>query len=147
MNYQLSSRKICFSCKIEKFISLIILGLVSNAQAEIYPSLLQIQPLLLLTELEDFTQEATQAARWRSRQFREPCTGYRLPQIYMHRITDKLTQWPAPVRWWFCNSGANRHGIWVEWRKSIKHKVWKAAPESVKFHSLKLAMVYKLDLK
>ena len=42
---------------LEKFRSLtiLILDMVSNIEVEIYPSLLLIQPLLLLTELQDFT--------------------------------------------------------------------------------------------
>ena len=44
------------------------------------------------------------------------------PQIDMHWISDWLTQWPTLICWWFCNSGANRHGIWGEMKKT--YQVW-----------------------
>ena len=72
-----------FTCTHRKFLFLVrkvylayYRDFVSSMQVEIYPSQLQIQPLLLLTELQDFTQEATQAAHWCSRRFRVACTGY-----------------------------------------------------------------------
>ena len=49
--------------------------MVSSVQVEMYRTQLEIQALLLLTELHDFTQEATQAAHWRSRQFQAAHTG------------------------------------------------------------------------
>ena len=42
----------------------------------IYHTHMYIRSLLLYTELNYFTQEAMQAARWPSRQFQAACTGY-----------------------------------------------------------------------
>ena len=51
------------------------LDMVSNVQVEMYPLLLQIQPLLLLTEVQDFTQKATQAASWFNFEWPAQVTG------------------------------------------------------------------------
>ena len=59
----------------------------------------------------------------------------------MHRLPDKLTQWPTIIRSWFCNSGANHHEIWVRLRKRLKFEVWKISSESVKFQRMKLKMI------
>ena len=59
----------------------------------------------------------------------------------MHRLTDKLTQWPTLIRSWLCNSGANRHEIWARLRKRLKFEIWKISSESVKFHRMKLTMI------
>ena len=37
----------------------------------------------------------------------------------MHRLTDKLTQWPTLIRSWFCNSRVNRHEFFVRLRKRL----------------------------
>ena len=56
----------------------------------------------------------------------------RVPQSYMYRIIDKLTQWSILTRWWSCHRGANRHEIWVRLgKRKFKYKVlrWKISFE------------------
>ena len=59
----------------------------------------------------------------------------------MHRLTDEITQWQTFIRSWLCNSGANRHEIWVRLTKRVKFEVWKISSESAKFHCMKLTMI------
>ena len=59
----------------------------------------------------------------------------------MHWLTDKLTQWQTLIHSWYCNSGANRHEIWVRLRKRLEFEVWNISFESVKFHRMKLMMI------
>ena len=59
----------------------------------------------------------------------------------MHRLADELTQWQTFIRSWFCNSGANRHEIWVRFRKRLKFEVWKISSESAKFRCMKITMI------
>ena len=65
----------------------------------------------------------------------------------MHTLADKRTQWPTLFREWFCNNEANRHGICRGLRKNVNKKVSRISSESVKSHSMKLTMMFKLDLK
>ena len=65
----------------------------------------------------------------------------------MHTLADKRTQWPTLFREWFCNSEANRHEICTRLRQRVENKVSIISPESVKSHSMKLTMMFKLDLK
>ena len=67
--------------------------------------------------------------------------------LCMHRLVDKRTQWPTLSRQWFCNSEANRHEIWTRLRQYAKIKVLKISPECVKFHSMKLTMMFKLNFE
>ena len=61
----------------------------------------------------------------------------------MHRLADKPTQWATLFREWFCNIKANRHDICTKLRQRVKIKVSRGSPESVKFHFMKLTMVFK----
>ena len=65
----------------------------------------------------------------------------------MHTLADKRTQWPTLFREWFCNNEANRHGICRGLRQNVNKKVSRISSESVKSHSMKLTMMFKLDLK
>ena len=65
----------------------------------------------------------------------------------MHTLADKRTQWPTLFREWFCNSEANRHEICTRLRQRVKNYVTRISSESVKSHSMKLSMMFKLDLK
>ena len=65
----------------------------------------------------------------------------------MHTLADKRTQWPTLFREWFCNSEANRHEICTRLRQRVRNKVSRISSESVKSHSMKLTMMFKLDLK
>ena len=67
--------------------------------------------------------------------------------LCMHRLADKCTQWPTLFRQWFCNSDANRHEICTRLRQRVKIKVLRISPECVKFHSMKLRMMFKLNLE
>ena len=51
-------------------------SMVSSVQVEMYHIQLEIWLLLLLMDLHNFTQEATQATCWCTHQFRAACTGY-----------------------------------------------------------------------
>ena len=65
----------------------------------------------------------------------------------MHTLADKRTQWPTLFREWFCNSEANRHEICTRLRQRVRNKVSRISSESVKSHSMKLTMMFKLDFK
>ena len=65
----------------------------------------------------------------------------------MHTLADKRTQWPTLFSEWFCNSEANRHEICTILRQRVSNKVSRLSSESVKSHSMKLTMMFKLDLK
>ena len=65
----------------------------------------------------------------------------------MHTLADKRTQWPTPFREWCCNCEANRHEICTKLRQRVKNKVSRIPYESVKSHSMKSTMMFKLDLK
>ena len=67
--------------------------------------------------------------------------------FYMHTIADKRTHWRTLFREWLCNSVANRHEICTRLRQRVKNKVSRISSESVKSHSMKLTMMFKLDLK
>ena len=64
----------------------------------------------------------------------------------MRTLADKRIQWPTLFREWFCNSEANSHEICTRLRQRVKNKVSRISSESVKSHSMKLAMMFKLDL-
>ena len=65
----------------------------------------------------------------------------------MHTLSDKRTHWPTLFREWFCNSEANRHEICTRLRQRVKNNVSRISSESVNSHSMKLTMMFKLDLK
>ena len=65
----------------------------------------------------------------------------------MHTLADKRTQWPALFREWFSNSAADRHEICTRLRQRVQNYVSRISSESVKFHSMKLTMMFKLNLK
>ena len=67
--------------------------------------------------------------------------------LCMHRLADKRTQWPTLFRQWFCNSEANRHEICKKLRQRVKIKILRISPECVKFHSMKLTMMFKLNFE
>ena len=48
---------------------------------------------------------------------------------------------------WFCNSEANRHEICTWLKQRVKINVLRISLECVKFQSMKLAMMFKLNLK
>ena len=63
----------------------------------------------------------------------------------MDRLAHKRTQWPTPFREWFCNSEANRHEICTRLRQRVRIKIGRISPGCVKFHSIKLTMMFKLN--
>ena len=65
----------------------------------------------------------------------------------MHTLADQRTQWRTLFREWFCNSVANRHEICTRLRQRVKNKVSRISSEYVESHSMKLTMMFKLDLK
>ena len=65
----------------------------------------------------------------------------------MHKLAHKRTQWPTPFGKWFCHSEANRHEICTRLRQRVRIEIGRILPEFVKFHSMKLTMMSKLNLK
>ena len=65
----------------------------------------------------------------------------------MHTLADERTQWPTLFCEWFCNNEVNRHEICTRLRQRVKNKVSRISSESIKSHSMKLTMMFKLDLK
>ena len=65
----------------------------------------------------------------------------------MQTLADKRTQGPTLFREWFSNSQANRHEICTRLIQRVKIKVSRILSESVKFHSVKLTMMFKLNFE
>ena len=65
----------------------------------------------------------------------------------MRRLADKRTQWPTLFREWFCNSEIKHHEICTRSKQHAKIKVSRISLESVKFHSMKLTMMLKLNFE
>ena len=62
-------------------------------------------------------------------------------------FADKRLKWPTLFREWFGNSEANRLEICSRLRQRVEINVSTISPESVKFHSMKLTMMFKLNFE
>ena len=67
--------------------------------------------------------------------------------FYRHGIAEQRTRlWPALFSWRFCNSVANLHEIFTRLRKRVNIKVWKMSHKYVKFHPMKLSLLFNFNL-